>query len=258
MSSSEKSTTKVELTKDGLVATIRFIPETGVNIFSSRVLGELGVLVQRVVEDGRIRFLVFRGDGRVFLAGADIAEMAKFTEDQGHAFATNGHNVFNAISALPQVTFAAINGHALGGGCELSLACDFRIMVAGAKIGLPETTLGLIPGWGGTQRLPKVVGDPHARRLIFAGQAITADEALKIALVDEVVATAEELDPALQRWFKLLEPASPHAITRAKRALLQKDEIEEFGKCFSCSDAKEGITAFLEKRKAPWVKAAGT
>ena len=252
--SSEKSTTKVDLTKDGAVATIRFTPETGVNIFSSRVIGNLGRLIERIAEDSRVRFVVFRGDGNVFLAGADISEMAHFTEDQGHAFSTNGHNVFNAVSALPQVTFAAINGHALGGGCELSLACDFRIMVAKAKIGVPETTLGLIPGWGGTQRLPKVVGDPHARRMIFSGKPITGEEAFKVGLADEVVDSPEELDAALERWFKMLEPGSPRAITRAKRALLQKDEIEEFGKCFSCSDAKEGILAFLQKRKAPWIK----
>ncbi|MGD8450968.1 MAG: enoyl-CoA hydratase/isomerase family protein [Phycisphaerae bacterium] len=251
--SNEKSTTTVELSKEGAVATIKFTPESGVNIFSSRVIGNLGQLIERVAQDAQTRFVVFRGDGRVFLAGADIAEMARFTEDQGRAFATNGHNVFNAISALPQVTFAAINGHALGGGCELSLACDFRIMVGGARIGLPETTLGLIPGWGGTQRLPKVISDPHARRMIFSGQPITAEEALKIGLVDEVVPSADELNPALERWFKLMDTPSPHAITRAKRALLQKDEIEEFGKCFVCSDAKEGITAFLEKRPAPWV-----
>ena len=249
----EKSTTKVELTKEGRVATICFTPETGVNIFSSRVIGNLGVLVQRVAEDHRVRYVVFRGHGKVFLAGADIAEMANFTEDRGRSFAASGHNVFNAIGALPQITFAAINGHALGGGCELALACDFRLMVATAKIGLPETTLGLIPGWGGTQRLSKIVGDPQARRMVFSGAPISAEEAQRVRLVDEVVPTAEELDAALQRWFKLMEPGSPHAITRAKRAMLQRDEITEFSKCFSCSDAKEGITAFLEKRKAPWV-----
>jgi len=254
MSSSEKSTTKVTLSKEGVVATIRFVPETGVNIFSSRVVGELGTLVKRVAEDPHLRFLVFRGDGKVFLAGADIAEMAYFTEDQGRAFATNGHNVFNAIAALPQVTFAAINGHAMGGGCELALACDFRIMVAGAKIGQPETRLGLIPGWGGTQRLPRIVGDGWARRLIFSGESITAEQALAIGLVNEVVPSPEELESALRRWFKLVSPGSPHAIARAKRAFLQRDEIGEFGKCFSCSDAKEGITAFLEKRQPPWAE----
>lgn len=252
--SNEKSTTRVELTKDGPVATVTFVPESGVNIFSSRVIGALGQVVSRLAEEAHVRFVVFRGAGKVFLAGADISEMATFTEDQGVAFATNGHNVFNAISALPQITFAAINGHALGGGCELSMACDFRIITAKAKIGLPETTLGLIPGWGGTRRLPLIVGDPPARRMIFSGEPINAEEALNIGLVEEVVPSPEDLDAALERWFKLLDRASPHAVTRAKRALLQRDEIAEFGKCFSCSDAKEGITAFLEKRPAPWTR----
>lgn len=248
----EKSTTRVELTKEGQVATVRFIPESGVNIFSSRVIGNLGAVVQRLHEDSHVRFVVFRGDGKVFLAGADIAEMASFTEDQGRAFATNGHHVFNAISGLPQVTFAAINGHALGGGCEITLACDFRIMVRKAKVGLPETTLGLIPGWGGTQRLPLIVGDPPARRMIYSGVPISAEEALEIGLVEEVVDSPEDLDPVLQKWFKLLDRSSPHAVTRAKRALLHKDEIGEFGKCFVCSDAKEGINAFLKKEDPPW------
>ena len=254
MSNNAKSTTKVALTQDGQVATIKFTPETGVNIFSSRVIGELGRIIQRVAEDARVRYVVFRGHDKVFLAGADISEMSTFNEDHGRSFATNGHNVFNAVAALPQVTFAAINGHAMGGGCELSLACDFRLIVSKAKIGQPETRLGLIPGWGGTQRLPKIVGIAHARRLIFSGEAISADEALKIGLVDEVVPSPQELDTALQRWFKLLQPGSPHAITRAKRAFFQRDEIEEFGKCFSCADAKEGMSAFIEKRAAPWMK----
>ena len=250
--SHEKSQTEVQLTKQDGVATIRFVPAAGVNIFSSRVIGTLGTLVERVAADPHVRFVVFRGDGRVFLAGADISEMQHFTEDQGRAFAKNGHNVFNAIEALPQATFAALNGHAMGGGCELALACDFRLMVKDGKIGQPETRLGLIPGWGGTLRLPKYVGLGHARRLLFSGDSIPAEEALRIGLVDEVVPTAEDLDAALQCWFKVLSPGSPAAITRAKRALLQRDEIEEFGKCFSASDAKEGMAAFHEKRKPSW------
>ena len=250
----EKSQTDVSLSKEDGVATIRFVPAAGVNIFSSRVIGTLGTLIERVGSDPHVRFVVFRGDGRVFLAGADISEMQNFTEDQGRAFATNGHNVFNAIEALPQVTIAAINGHALGGGCELSMACDFRLMVKDAKIGQPETRLGLIPGWGGTQRITKYVGLGWARRLLFSGEAITAEEACRIGLVDEVVPSTEELNAALQRWFKLLATGSPAAITRVKRALLKRDEIEEFGKCFSCSDAKEGMAAFHEKRKAGWMQ----
>jgi enoyl-CoA hydratase len=253
----EKSQTDIQVSKDGEVATVRFVPASGVNIFSSRVIGTLGAAVKRIAADPHIRFVVFRGDGRVFLAGADISEMHSFTEDQGRAFAQNGHNVFNAVEALPQVTFAALNGHAMGGGCELAMACDFRLMVKDGKIGQPETRLGLIPGWGGTQRITKYVGLGHARRLLFSGDAIPAEEAHKIGLVDEVVASGEELDGALLRWFKMLAPGSPAAITRVKRALLQRDEIEEFGKCFSCSDAQEGKAAFLEKRKPAWANWPG-
>lgn len=248
----EKSQTEVHLTKSGCVATIQFVPAAGVNIFSSRVIGTLGTVVEKVAADPHIRFVVFRGHGKVFLAGADISEMSSFTEDQGRAFATNGHNVFNAIELLPQATFAAMNGHALGGGCELALACDFRLLVSSAKIGQPETRLGLIPGWGGTQRIARYVGLGQARRLLFSGEAISANEALQIGLVDELVPSAEELDAALRKWFEALAPASPAAITRAKRALLNHDEIGEFAKCFSCSDAREGTTAFISKRPPSW------
>lgn len=253
----EKSQTDVRLDKVGDVATIRFVPGAGVNIFSSRVIGNLGTVVEKVAGDPHVRFVVFRGDGKVFLAGADISEMSHFTEDQGRAFALNGHNVFNAIEALPQVTVAALNGHALGGGSELAMACDFRLMVKGAKIGQPETRLGLIPGWGGTQRITRYVGLGMARRLLFSGESISAEEAHRIGLVDELVASAEELDAALVRWFKLLAPGSPAAITRVKRALQNRDEIGEFAKCFSCSDAKEGTTAFLEKRVPGWANWEG-
>jgi enoyl-CoA hydratase len=248
----EKSQTEVRISKEGAVATIRFVPATGVNIFSSRVIGSLGTVVEKVAIDPHVRFVVFRGDGRVFLAGADISEMQHFTEDQGRAFAANGHDVFDRIEKLPQITMAAMNGHAMGGGCELAMACDFRLLAKDGRIGQPETRLGLIPGWGGTQRLTRYVGLGHARRLLFSGEAIAADEALRIGLVDEVVPKAEDLDAALQRWFKLLAPGSPAAITRVKRALLQLDEIEEFGKCFSADDAREGTAAFIAKRKPSW------
>jgi enoyl-CoA hydratase/carnithine racemase len=253
----EKSQTEVQLVKDGPVATVKFVAATGVNIFSSRVIGNLGTVVAQLAADPRLRFVVFRGEGRVFLAGADISEMSTFTEDQGRAFAKNGHNVFNAIEALPQITFAAMNGAALGGGCELAVSCDFRLLVKDAKIGSPETRLGLIPGWGGTQRVPKYVGLGVARRLLFSGEAITAEEAYRIGLVDEVVPTAADLDAVLQKWFKLLAPGSPAAIARVKRAMHSRDEIGEFGTCFSTSDAREGTRAFLEKRQPGWAQWPG-
>jgi len=124
------------------------------------------------------------------------------------------------------------------------MSCDFRLMVKDGKIGQPETRLGLIPGWGGTQRMSKYVGLGWARRLLFSGETISAEEAHRIGLVDEVVPSPEELDAALQRWFKLLAPGSPAAITRIKHALLHHDEIAEFGKCFSASDARRARRRF--------------
>ncbi|MBK9118044.1 MAG: enoyl-CoA hydratase/isomerase family protein [Phycisphaerales bacterium] len=252
--SHEKSHTEVHFERTGDVATILFRSETGLNIFSSRVIGALGTIVERLATDARARFVVIRGEGKVFLAGADIAEMSRFSEDQGLAFATHGHNVFNALEALPQPTFAAMNGHAMGGGCEMALACDFRLLVAGAMIGQPEVRLGLIPGWGGTQRLPRTVGLGAAKRMLYSGEPISAEEALRIGLVDEIVPAAEQLDAVLRTWFDRLAPAAPTAITRIKRTLRARDEIGEFAKCFICSDAKEGLTAFQAKRPPTWAQ----
>ena len=152
------------------------------------------------------------------------------------------------------MTIAAMNGHAMGGGCELAMACDFRLLVAKSRIGQPETCLGIIPGFGGTQRITNYVGLGMARKLLFSGQTIPADEALRIGLVDDIIPAPEELDAALDRWFKFLAPGSPAAIARAKRAMLSRDEVSEFAKCFCSSDAREGTTAFVEKRKPGWAK----
>lgn len=249
---SEKSQTDVRLDKQGDVATITFFSGEGVNIFSSRVVGLLGEAVEKVATDARLRFVVIRGEGKVFMAGADIAQMHSFTPDQALAFGRKGHTIFDALERLPQVTFAAINGHALGGGTEVSMACDFRIAVATAKLGQPETRLGLIPGWGGTQRMPRLLPLGVARRLLFSGEQITAEYAKQIGLVDEVVPTPADLDAALQRWFAALAPASPNAIKHVKRSLLTGKEAEEFAECFVSDESRAGIGAFLEKKPAPW------
>lgn len=246
--------TSVELTRNGDIATIRFKSEKGVNIFSSRVMGELGEIIEHVAEDGKLRFVILRGEGRSFLAGADISEMSHFEEAQGRALATHGHRVLNAVENLPQVTIAAIHGPALGGGCELAMACDFRIATTGSKLGQPESRLGLIPGWGGTMRLPRLIGPARARRLLYSGGSVNAEEALVIGLIDEVVPSVEALDASVAKWIAEMTPGAPKAITRIKRALAHKDEIKEFACCFSCSDAREGMTAFLEKRPPNWTK----
>lgn len=251
-STTDRPLTQVELAHDGPVATFTLSTPTGVNILSSPVLGALGQHVQRLAEDASVRFVVFRGAGKTFAAGADIAQMSHFDEDDGLSYSKNGHHVFDAIAALPQVTFAAINGHALGGGCELALACDFRIAAASAKLGQPESRLGLVPGWGGTLRLPQLIGPAAAKRLMFSGEQISADEALQLGLVDEVVPSADALGPALACWFERMKAGSPAAIRRIKHAVLHHDETKQFAFCFSCSDAKEGMAAFLEKRPASW------
>jgi enoyl-CoA hydratase len=256
--SEQREPTTVELIRDGNVGTLEFSTPSGVNVFCSSVLGRLGELVGHVREDSSLRFVVLRGKGRTFLAGADIEEMSLFDEPQAAALSRHGHHVFDAVEGLPQVTIAAISGHAMGGGCELAMACDFRVAVSSAKMGQPECKLGLIPGWGGTRRLTQLVGLPHARRLMFTGEPITAEQAERIGLVDEVVGSAEELDGALRRWFKRLSAGSPAAIKRIKHALLHGDEMNQFGLCFSCSDAREGMGAFLEKRQPSWAAVGAT
>lgn len=249
---SDRTSTRVELVRSGDVATIRFLSDGPVNILSSSTLGELGKHVEHLAEDAHTRFVVFRGVGKTFVAGADIAEMSRFDETRGESYSRHGHHVFDAIENLPQVTLAAINGHALGGGCELALACDFRLMTRGAKIGQPESRLGLIPGWGGTIRLPRLVGPAVAKRLMFTGEAISADDALTLRLVDELADSPESLDGIISKWVDALRPGSPAAIHRIKRAMSASDEKTQFSLCFSCSDAREGMRAFLEKRAPNW------
>lgn len=258
MSNEARPTTHAELIRDGQIATVRFVSERGPAILSSHVLGDLTEITEQLREDPAVRFVVFRSSGSVFVAGADIAELVHFSEDQGYALSVHGQRVFGAIEALPQITFSVINGHALGGGCELAMACSFRIMVAGARIGQPEAKLGLIPGWSGTRRLLQLVPLGWALKMLYSGEPISAEEALRIGLVDEVVPTAAVLDAALERWFRLLRGAAPRSILRIKRAILNDDEAHQFGLCFSCSDAREGMRAFLEKRPPAWMMDSAT
>lgn len=255
MSVETRVVSRAELTREGNVATVRLLADRGPAVMSSPTLGQLTEITEALADDPGVRFVVFRGTGKVFVAGADIAEMSMFDEAQGHALAVHGQRVFDAIENLPQVTFAAINGHALGGGCELAMACSFRLMVAGAKIGQPEVRLGLIPGWGGTKRLPQLVPLNWALRMLYTGEPVSAEQAEKIGLVDEVVASADGLDACLQKWFAMLTPGGRHTIPRLKRAILNDDEANQFGLCFNCSEAREGMQAFLEKRAPKWTDA---
>lgn len=248
----DTAATRIEFEQKGRVATVRFVTDKGPPLLSSPVLGELGAIARRLAQDSRVRFVVFRGSGDVFNAGADVGPILQLSEDQGYSLAKAGESVFNAIENLPQITFAAINGHAMGGGLELALACSFRIAVADATLGLPEVKLGLSPGWGATKRLPMIVPLSWALRMLYSGEPVTAEQAEKIGLVDEVTPTVDDLDAALERWFEMFKHGAPQAIIRVKRAILHDDECRQFGMSFTCADAKEGMRAFLEKRAPSW------
>jgi enoyl-CoA hydratase len=222
-------------------------------VASIEFLKDLERAVGQLAADKACRLAVFQAEGKVFLAGADIKAMKDYTPQQGREMAEMGHRVFDKIEALPQVTLAAIQGAAVGGGCELVLACDFRFAVKTAPLGQPEVLLGLIPGWGGTARLPRLVGGGPARRLLIGGQSIKADEALQIGLVDRIVNSAEDLGPLIKSFAKDLAKPGAEAVLAVKRVLRGgAAEIDEFARCFERPEAREGMAAFLERRAAKW------
>ena len=193
------------------------------------------------------------------MAGADISEMANLNEQEGYAFGQLGDRVFRRIELLPIPVIAAVNGFALGGGCELAMACDIRICSNNAKFGQPEVGLGITPGFSGTVRLPRLIGQGMAKEMIYTGKVIRADEALRIGLVNAVYEREELLDKALELAAKMVANA-PLAIRACKQSInqgcdLTMDEAIElenklFASCFATQDQKEGMAAFLGKRKA--------
>ncbi len=228
------------------------------NRLSIAVLNELSALLDEIEEDSQSHALIITGAGSAFAAGADIAEMAKMNREQAIEFSRLGQTVFDRIENLNTITFAAINGPAIGGGCELALACDYRMAAEGVRMGQPEIAVGLIPGWGGTRRLARLVGLRSARDLILTGRLVTSEEALQMGLVDQVV-SAEELLGAAETHVRNLLAKSPLILQYAKEALragtsllaeeAESKESDIFGRCFETEDAREGLTAFLEKRK---------
>lgn len=244
--------TQVSLHKENHRATVTFRTESALNVASIEFLKELEQAVDQLAPDTSVRFVEFRAEGKVFLAGANIKAMVGYDAQAARQMAELGHRVFNKIEALPQVTLAAVHGAAMGGGCELILACDFRFAVKTALIGQPEVLLGLIPGWGGTIRLPRLVPLGMARRMMFSGQSIKADQAHQIGLVDELVNSAEDLEPRIHAFFDNLAKAGPQAVATLKKALRTGEEISGFAECFTRDEARQGMTAFLEKKPPPW------
>jgi enoyl-CoA hydratase len=246
--------------REGNVATVTF-NRPPVNALNAELVHQLYNVIEELDEDKNIRVIVLTGSGKAFVAGADIGEMRDMSPLQAREFARNGHRTLSRMERSEKPVICAINGFALGGGCEIALACDIRIMAETAKIGQPEVNLGIIPGFGGTQRLPRLVGPGIAKELMFAADAIDAQEALRIGLVNKVVAADKVLATA-QALAKKIAGKGPAAIKAAKTAInkgLDVDlaagnalEVEAFGLCFGTGEPKEGMTAFLEKKPKVW------
>lgn len=248
------SDTQVRLNFEGPQATITFHAPSGVNILAPDVLDRLSAALKEVAGQRDVRWTVITAEGKVFVAGADIKVMSAFTPDQARAYAEKGHAVLDQVAGLPSITVASINGAALGGGLELSLACDFRIAVKSAKLGLPETSLGLIPGWEGIRRLAALVSSARAMRLFLSALPVSAEEALAFGLVDEIVNGADDLPPRVGAFCKSFKRGSPTAVALAKRALRDGDDVSAFADCFRGAESREGMSAFVEKRPAKWME----
>ena len=251
--------TNILLEKKGLYAVATINRPKALNALNSEVLADLNELVDTVNADEEIRALVLTGAGeKSFVAGADIGEMSTLTKAEGEAFGKKGNDVFRKLETMPIPTIAAINGFALGGGCELSMSCDIRICADTAVFGQPEVGLGITPGFGGTQRLARLVSPGMAKQLIYTARNIKADEALRIGLVNAIYPAAELL-AAAEKMADTIAKNAPIAVRACKKAINEgldvcMDEaivIEEkvFGSCFETADQIEGMGAFLEKRK---------
>ena len=251
--------TNILLEKKGLYAVATINRPKALNALNSEVLSDLDELVQTVSADADIRALVITGSGeKAFVAGADIGEMSTLTPEEGEAFGKHGNDVFRKLETLPIPTIAAVNGFALGGGCELSMSCDIRLCADTAVFGQPEAGLGITPGFGGTQRLARLVGPGMAKQLIYTAKNIKADEAYRIGLVNAVY-PLDELMPAAEKMAETIAKNAPIAVRACKKAINEGLEvamddavvIEEklFGSCFKTADQIEGMSAFLEKRK---------
>jgi len=243
--------------EDGIAVVIMNRPEA-LNAFNTEQLQAMIEAMRAIRQDSSLRCVIVTGAGeRAFAAGADIKEMVNKTPDEARAFAALGHDVAHAIEGLPQPTIAAVNGYAFGGGCEIALACDIRLASDNAVFAQPEVSLGIPPGWGATQRLPRLVGPGIAAEMILTGRRVTAEEALRIGLVNAVVPLPELL-PRARDLARQIARNSPRALTAAKRLMSLafaghvakglETEADVFAESFGTADQREGMQAFLEKR----------
>ncbi len=255
--------TKVTLEKEGAIAIITINRPNALNALNETVLNELSQAIDDIRDDDSIKAVIITGAGeKAFVAGADITEIKDWDEKIGYLRSKKGQSIFNKIEELPKPVIAGINGFALGGGMELAMACDIRVANTNARLGQPEVKIGLIPGYGGTQRLARLVGEGMAKYLILTGEMISAQEAHRIGLVEHIV-LPEELLSFCKKLANNLALLPPVAISYAKYVIhkgldypLEESleiEAKHFGKICETEDKKEGINAFLEKR-APLFK----
>ena len=250
----------VEIAIENYVATITMNRPEALNAFNPEQMRDVIDAFNGLREDDRVRVAILTGAGeRSFAAGADIKKMAQMSSEEGFAFGRLGHELANSIERFPRPVIAAVNGYALGGGCEVALASDIRLASENAVFAQPEVTLGIPPGWGGSQRLSRLIGPGLASELIFTGRRVSASEALKIGLVNAVHPLAELL-PAARALADSIAKNSPRAVAQSKRLIrlalngeidagLQA-EADAFGEAFETEDQREGMGAFVEKRAA--------
>lgn len=244
--------------RKGAIAVITFNDPATLNALTVDFLRKYKQLLEKLSAETEIRVILLTGSGKAFVAGADISYMRSLTPRQALDYARDTVECYRLMEDMDQVFIAAVNGYALGGGCELALACDLRVASFWAKFGLPEVGLGIFPGGGGTQRLPRLVGDAVAKELIFTGQAIDASRALEIGLVNRVV-EAEHLMDETQMMAECILRNSMSAVALAKKSINRGRQMgldaavaqdqSLFGVCFGSPDQQEGMGAFLEKRK---------
>ena len=251
----------IEFKIDGTTAQITMNRPEALNALNSQVFVELNSALDEIEKNNNLRALIITGSGKAFVAGADIAEMSEMNEEQAFEFAKTGHNTFNRVANLKIPVIAAINGFALGGGCEFAMACDIRIANTFAKFGQPEVNLGLIPGYCGTQRLSRIVGLSNALNLLLTADMIDANEAFRLGLVQKITEPEELLNETNKIASKIASKGKL-AVEKAKEVTVKginmsfdaasELEIKEFAKLFGKPESKEGMTAFLEKRKPNW------
>ncbi|MEW9678004.1 enoyl-CoA hydratase-related protein [Lentibacillus sp. L22] len=250
----------LSVTKNDGIATV-VIDNPPMNVLSEKVTAELDEVFSELKADHEVISIILTGAGdRAFMAGADIKEFPE--RDVNNESAVSIHEVFNRIESIPKPTIALLNGFTLGGGLELALTCDIRIAEEHAKIGLPEVNLGILPGGGGTQRLPRIVGAGKAKEMMFTGEPVSADEACRLGIVNQVIAKGEGKQAA-EKLAQKLADQSLQALSRIKRLVNEGKELpldeglklEEklFNEVFVTEDAKEGVQAFIEKRKPEFV-----